>query len=124
MTTWPRLWLALPKETKEELAEARRTLNESAQLFVWGVLFVVWVIWAWWAILVAVVVAFAAYLRTQSTASMYGKLLRSTYDLNRFALYEGLRWPLARGSAGGEGDWRDADGLPKAQYCAGRAAPL
>ena len=97
VTTWPRLWLALPKETKEELAEARRSLNESAQLFVWGILFVVWVIWAWWAVPVAVVVALVAYLRTQSTAKVYGKLLRATYDLNRFALYEGLHWPLPEG---------------------------
>jgi hypothetical protein len=93
-TTWARLWLVLPQDTRKELSEARQALNQSVQLLTWGLMFAVWVLFAWWAVLVALGVASVAVLRMWATAGVYGQLLRSAYDLHRFALYESLRWPL------------------------------
>ncbi len=90
---WPRLWQVIPEEPREALVQARHNLDSTVRLFVWGVLFAVWTVWAWWAALVAVVVAFAAYWRMCHTAGVYGDLLRATFDLHRFALYEAARWP-------------------------------
>jgi hypothetical protein len=97
---WPRLWLLLPKETQETLAEARGQLNSAARLCVWSVLFLVWTVWAWWAVpagLAAAVVAY--YWGMMGAAGVYGDLLRAAFDLHRFALYEALRWPLPPGPA-------------------------
>lgn len=92
-TTWPRLWLSLPESTQKEQTEARQALNWSAQLMLWGLLSILWVFLARWAFIPGLVVAVAGYQRMRSTADAYGQLLRSAYDLHRFALYEGLRWP-------------------------------
>jgi len=91
---WPRLWLLLPKEVREELGSARGRLDEAARLFAWGLLFVVWGVWAWWAVLVGVVVALLAYRGMVTAALIYGELVRAAFDLYRFALYEALKWPL------------------------------
>ena len=93
-TTWPRLWLILPESTQEELTEARQALNWSAQLMIWGFAFIVWAIFGWWAALIGLVIVLAAYWRLLSAANVFGQLLRAAYDLHRFALYEGLHWPL------------------------------
>jgi len=91
---WPRLWFLLPKEVREEIGGARGRLDEATRLFAWGLLFVVWAVWAWWAIPVGVVVALLAYRGMVTAALIYGELIRSAFDLYRFALYEALKWPL------------------------------
>jgi len=91
---WPRLWLAIPKEARDTLSQARQRLNGAARLFVWGLLFAVWTVWAWWAVPAALVVAVAAYWGMLHAAGVYGDLVRSAFDLYRFALYEQVRWPL------------------------------
>lgn len=91
---WPRLWLTTPKETQETLAQARQKLNSAVHFFAWGALFAVWTAFAWWAILVALAVSVAAYWAALQAAGTYSDLLRSTFDLYRFNLYEQARWPL------------------------------
>ena len=91
---WPRLWLLLPDEARNELADVRALLDTAARLVTWSVLFLVWTIWAWWVPLVTVIVAFYAYRWTINTAEIYGDLLDSSYDLYRKLLYQSLRWPL------------------------------
>jgi len=91
---WSRLWLVMSEGTQEALTQARQRLNSAVRLFVWGLLFAVWTAWAWWALLAAVVVALAAYWGMLQAAGIYGDLLRSAFDLHRFALYEQVRLPL------------------------------
>ena len=91
-----------PEETQETLTQARQKLNGAARLFVWGLLFAVWTVWAWWALLTAVVVALAAYWGMLHAAGVYGDLLRSAFDLHRFALYEQTRRPPPSAPAGEE----------------------
>jgi len=93
---WPRLWLLLPEEVKKELSEARGRLNSATRLLAWGLLFIVWTMWAWWAAPVGLAVAFIAYRGMLLSALVYGDLLRSSFDLYRFALYEQLNWPLPK----------------------------
>ncbi len=91
---WPRLWLLLPDEARNELSDMRTVLDSAARLVTWSVLFLVWTIWAWWAPLVTVFVAFYAYRWAVNTAEVYGDLLDSSYDLYRTLLYQSLRWPM------------------------------
>lgn len=91
---WPRLWLILPPETREALADTRERLNAGARMMVWGLLFQPWTVWAWWAPIPALALAVTGYLRMIGAAGPYGDLIRAAFDLNRFALYEALRWPL------------------------------
>ena len=90
---WPRLWLLLPDETKQELTEARATLNTAARMILWSLLFLVWTVWAWWVPLVTLVVVIWSYRWALSAAEVYGDLLEAAFDLHRFVLYEALRFP-------------------------------
>ncbi len=91
---WPRLWLLLPKETKDELSAARAALDSGALTWLWGSLFIVWTIWAWWAAPLGVLVAFVAYRRMLAAADGYGQLVDAAFDVHRSALYVALRLPL------------------------------
>jgi len=93
-TTWPRLWLALPGSVQEELTTARQAMDQIVQLFIWGAAFMIWTIWAWWALPIGLFIAVIACLRISALADVYGQLLRAVYDLHRFALFEGVHWPL------------------------------
>lgn len=91
---WPRLWLLLPDAVKQELMDARASLDTSVNLLIWSMLFLVWTLWAWWALLVTVLVAMYAYSWSLRLAEVYGELIDSCYDLHRGDLYQALRWPL------------------------------
>lgn len=99
---WPRLWLAMPQETQETLAQTRQKLNGAVHFFTWSALFAMWTVWAWWAIVVALVAALAAYWAALQAAGAYGDLLRAAFDLHRFQLYEQARWPLPPSPTGEE----------------------
>jgi hypothetical protein len=96
---WPRLWILLPEQARNDVAEARAGLNTAVRIFIWGALFIVWVVWAWWAVVAAAVVVLYAYRWAISQAANYGDLLVSAFDLYRFSLYETLRWPLPKDTA-------------------------
>jgi hypothetical protein len=91
---WSRLWLVLPDGVKKELQEARAELNSAARIWLWGMLFWLWVVWAWWAIPVGACVAWFAHGWMLEAATTYGDLLEAAFDLNRFALYKSLHFPL------------------------------
>ncbi|HHS96995.1 MAG TPA: hypothetical protein ENK08_03725 [Chloroflexi bacterium] len=94
---WPRLWLLLPKEAREEIGNARERLDESARLLGWGLLFVVWTAWAWWAAPVGLLVAFLACRWMVMAALVYGDLVRAAFDLHRHELYRRLGWSMPEG---------------------------
>jgi hypothetical protein len=97
---WPRLWLLLPDGVQKDVSAARERLNAAARLCGWGVLFCVWVVWAWWAVPAGLAVAVLAYRGMILSALVYGELVRSTFDLYRFALYEQVRWSPPRWADG------------------------
>lgn len=91
---WPRLWLLLPDSAKTELQAARTDLNNGVRIFTWSLLFLIWTIWAWWAIPCALVSALLAYSWMLDSATVYGDLIESAFDLYRSLLYTYLRLPL------------------------------
>jgi hypothetical protein len=93
---WPRLWLLLPESVQEELSTAREQLDAAARLCGWGVLFCIWGFWAWWAVPVGLVITFLAYRGMILTALVYGELVRSAFDLHRFALYKQVHFSLPK----------------------------
>ena len=94
---WPHLWLVMPDKTKEEISNARDRLNEAAQTWMWGILWMVFSFYfcAWWAVLASLLVVLSAYyLIILKAASTYGKLVEASFDLYRFSLYQALHFSL------------------------------
>jgi len=96
---WPRLWLVLPDNVKKEISIARDNLDTTAHIWMWGLLFLVWTPCTAWVIIISIVVMFLAYHRMLQTASIYGQLIESSFDLYRSNLYQELRWPLPKNPA-------------------------
>ena len=96
---WPRLWLLLPEQAREDVANAREALNSSVRLVAWGLLFILWSWVAWWAFIPGLLVAVVAYHWAMNQAKTYGDLLVACFDLYRFDLYRALHWPLPANSA-------------------------
>jgi len=92
--TWPRLWLIMPENMQNEINEIRQALNYGAQLFIWGGAFVIFTIWAWWAALITFFIMVITYSRMKALADVYGQIIRSSYDLHRFAIYKSMHWPI------------------------------
>lgn len=90
---WPRLWMLLPKDVREEIAAARGRLNEAARLMAWGFLFIAWTVWAWWAAPAGLLVAWLAHRGLVLAALTYGDLIRTAFDLYHPLLYKQLGWP-------------------------------
>ncbi len=92
---WPRLWLVLPDNVKDELYQARTALNESVQSWLWGFLFIFWgFLFTWQAVPIGLFLMWMSYHWMLQNALTYGLLLESTFDMYRNSLYVSLRWPL------------------------------
>lgn len=93
-TVWSRFWLVVSDQTRQELITARRELNARVEVLLWSLLLLVWLVWAWWIAVVWIVASVLAYFSLFDIAYIYGHLLRAAFDLERFNLYEALRWKL------------------------------
>jgi hypothetical protein len=105
---WPHLWLLVPEQTRKELSYTRQVLDDRVLLLAWSLLFSVWGIFAWWAVPVAFFTAIAIYyFGVLAAVRDYAPLLRATFDLHRFTLYQALRWPLPSEASEEEhqGEW-------------------
>ncbi|MGB9873080.1 MAG: hypothetical protein ACPLYD_15665 [Anaerolineae bacterium] len=91
---WPRLWLLLPEDARQEIAAARQSLDRLAEAWGWGLLFLLWTFWQPWAALVALIWMLLAANLARSPARTFAVLVQSAFDLYRWRLYEALRWPL------------------------------
>lgn len=94
VTCWPRLWLLLPDLVRKELSEAHSRLEGAAQVWLFGILFLLWAPLSLLAVPIASVVAVFAYWRLLAEARVFGDLLESAFDLHRTALYSSLGWQL------------------------------
>ncbi|MFB7006705.1 MULTISPECIES: hypothetical protein [unclassified Streptomyces] len=78
---WPRLWLVLPEDVREELRTASGALDAAAVLAGWAVLYAfAGVVW-WPASLVAVAVYATGWYRARLAAATFADLIESTVDL-------------------------------------------
>ncbi len=92
---WPRLWLVLPEQARQELTGARASLNASVAALIWGTAFVGFTPLAWWAAPAGLVVAgFGVVWWVPNRAEVFADLVEAAYDLYRAELYRQLRWPL------------------------------
>ena len=106
---WPRLWLALPKSIQDELAAARKALDEQTQLLIWGVLFSAWSGLTWWALLPSLVIAVVGVRGMYQAAGVYAQLIRAAFDLYRFELYRQAAWPCRQKPCDEEVEGRKLD---------------
>ena len=94
MVCWPRLWLLLPSDVKEEIAAARRALDTAVELLIWSGLAAVWLAFTWWpAIVVVAATAFSYWLAVRAAVT-YGDLFEAAFDIHRFTLFQALGMPL------------------------------
>ncbi len=96
---FPRLWLVMPKEAKDELSNARKSLDNTTHIWIWSFLFMFWGILALWAVPVGLVLTVLAYRWMLRSADIYGQLVESVFDVYRPLLYQYLRWPLPENPA-------------------------
>jgi hypothetical protein len=89
---WPRLWLLLPKETREILGNARQSMDAIVELWAWGLVFLVWTVWWPMSIIISLIWMIVAYLLAVQSAKTFSDLLESAFDLHRWSLYESVRW--------------------------------
>ncbi|EKU96549.1 hypothetical protein Lepto7375DRAFT_0011 [Leptolyngbya sp. PCC 7375] len=101
---WPHLWMILPEHPRNDLQEARVSLNTAVRVWLWGLMFWGWaflVFWTPWALLalpIGWLTMLFAYRWSLSAARSYGDLLDAAFDLYRDELYKALRWPLPENS--------------------------
>jgi hypothetical protein len=91
---WPRLWLILPDDVREQISAARAELDTGARIWLWGFFFLGWSILTLWALPIALLAMLSSGRWLVGAAETYGDLLESAFDLFRARLYESLRWPL------------------------------
>ncbi|HOO54362.1 MAG TPA: hypothetical protein PLX30_09005 [Methanothrix sp.] len=91
---WPRLWLILPENVKQELNFARATLNDRVLLMTWSFAFSIWAIWNLWALIFSFLGVVIAYIGLVHAAYAYSDLMRATFDLHRNDLFKALDFPL------------------------------
>jgi hypothetical protein len=91
---WPRLWLLLPEDARQEIAAARESLDRLAEAWGWGLCFLVWAFWQPWAAPIALVWMLLAAWLARSLARTFAVLVQSAFDLYRWRLYEALHFPV------------------------------
>jgi hypothetical protein len=96
---WPRLWCLLPECIQDNLNSSRDVLNQQAELWLWGLLFLFWTALNPYVVLISLIWMFLAYRMTQQTAVVYGDLMETAFDLYRFSLYDALGWPRPKNSS-------------------------
>lgn len=103
---WPSLWFLMPMESREELTNARTSLDQSIQVILWGMLSLVWIVITKWAALFVFIVMLFGYQRARQAATTYGQLLEAAFDVHRLLLYKALRWssPLNPGDERAQGE--------------------
>jgi hypothetical protein len=95
---WPRLWPLLPENVRTDLTNARSSLDRLAELWFWGLFFMLWAFLTPWAGLISLLWMLMTYGMACQSAMAYGDLLESAFDLHRFLLYDALGWNLPKNS--------------------------
>ena len=92
LVCWPRLWCLLPECQRENLTASRASLNQQAELWLWGFLFLVWTVLNPLVVFISLVWMLLAYRIALQTAEVYGDLVETAFDLHHLSLYDALGW--------------------------------
>ncbi len=87
---WTHLWMLFPETMREGVGSIRKQLDQSSELWLWGILFMVWARFTWLAIPIGLFMAWIAYRLSLNTARNYADLILTGFDLYRFDLYRSL----------------------------------
>jgi hypothetical protein len=101
---WPRLYLIIPDSAREQVDDARASMDQMVVLSVLSVAFAAvavgfgigglqLAVWAWSAA-GALVLFWLTYRSAIASAAVFGDLIRSCFDLYRTDLLARLGWPL------------------------------
>lgn len=106
--TWPRLYYLLPEPLRSGLEDARASLEAHVRFACVSVVFTL----SWGALalanrtvvptlatLVGLLTTWLVWRATVQAAAVYGELVRTAYDVHRFALYDALSLPRPHNSA-------------------------
>ncbi len=96
---WPRLWSLLPENVRDDLVDARSSLERMAELWFWGLLFLIWNFWTPWALLIGLLWMVLAYGMALQVTMAYGDLIEAAFDIHRMKLYDALGWPRPKNRA-------------------------
>jgi hypothetical protein len=95
VAVWPRLWLALPDSTRQEITVARAAVDSAVAASIWGILFLIFIPWTVLALPAGLALSAVAVLAwVPARAEVFGQLVVAAFDVHRTALYQQLRWPL------------------------------
>ena len=81
------------------LGQSRQTLNQAAELWFWGLLFLAWGLRSWVAILVGLAWSWLAYGLAINAAFVYADLVETAFDTQRWEIYKALHFKLPVGTA-------------------------
>ncbi len=95
---WPYLWILLPEAARQDLIQARLSLDRAAQSMVWGGLFLAWTWISPWAVPIALFWLWWVYRRLFRTARVFADLQVAVLSLYRWELYRSQRWLLPASS--------------------------
>ncbi len=99
---WPRLWLLLPDNAKQEVDKARHNLDATVHVWTLCVLFAFLSLCGGEALLtipIVVVASLTYYFWMLPAARIYGVMVESCFDLYRSLLYQASRFPIPDDSA-------------------------
>lgn len=94
---WPRLWLALPEDTRTVLTACRDAFNSAATLGAWGLLYLALAA-LWWPVAVAgVIIVLVAHQQGRAAAVNLAQLMESAVDLHGGSLATSLGVDMPEG---------------------------
>lgn len=93
---WPRLWLVLPEQARNDVKEAQADLHASVQWATWSVLFATWTLLHPAALIVSLLGLLVCRAWAHQAAATYADLFVAAFDVHRTQLYAALRWPAPR----------------------------
>jgi len=92
---WPRMWVLLPVDVRDELRAARASLDTAVAASVWAVCYAVLACFWWPAALIAAGTQLAAWVRGRAAVADLAEMVESTVDvyLRRLAVELGISVP-------------------------------
>lgn len=87
---WPHLWSLIPDSARDSINNIRQQLDQTSELWLWGIVFFSWTYFTWWAIPIGLLWAWIAYRLALKVVRNYADLITASFDIYRWELYKSL----------------------------------
>lgn len=94
---WPRLWLLLEPDARNQVTRARDRFEQAGVLAGWAVLYLVPAPWWWPALPIGLGLGALAWWRARSAAALFADIVEATVDLHHRRLAAELGFPVEAG---------------------------